>query len=109
MHNHPFIPALLVLITFLFIALDPYRAYDMDFSGSAGGLSPSGLQQAGPGSSSAYPVYQSAPYEQSEYIQPTAQLRQAPDHNYMYTAPVYSQYDGGSTQLRPQVPPLQGM
>ncbi|XP_013875181.1 trithorax group protein osa [Austrofundulus limnaeus] len=89
-------------------ALDPYSGYDVDFSGSAGGVPPSGLTEASPGSSSTYPVNQPAPYEQPEYIQPNAQMRQAPDHhNYMHTAPVYSQYDGGSTQLKPQVPPFQ--
>lgn len=110
MHNHPSIPAPLVLITSHCVALDPYSGYDVDFSGSAGGVPPVGFTQGAPGSSSTYPVYQPAPYEQPEYIQPNAQMKQVPDHhNYMYTAPVYSQYDGGSTQSRPQVPPFQGM
>ncbi|XP_017264589.2 uncharacterized protein LOC108231809 isoform X2 [Kryptolebias marmoratus] len=94
-------------------ALDPYSGYNVDFSSGSAGVPPSGFAQAGSGSSAAYPVFQSAPYEQPEYIQPSAQMRQAPDfYSYdAYTAPEYSQYDGsspsGSTQSRPPVPPLQ--
>lgn len=114
MHKHCFIPAHLCLTSHC-AALDPYSGYNVDSSSGTGEVPLMGPVKAGSGSSAAYPVYQFAPHEQLEYSRWRTPMRKAPDpYGSTYTAPVNSQYDGssplGSTQSRPQVPPmLQGM